>query len=100
VSTAATGAVLSRHDPRTGEVLTCALGPGLVAGQPVMVPKSGQDGACWLLLPVERVATREQELLVVDAAAPAAGPVAVVRVAGGPGPGARAVWMDLGDRNG
>lgn len=93
--TVSAGAVLSRHDPRTGEVRTCALGPGLVAGQPVMVPKSGQGGDCWLLLPVERVATREQELLVVDAADPAAGPVAVVRVPGAPGPGARAVWIAM-----
>jgi carotenoid cleavage dioxygenase-like enzyme len=60
-----------------------------------MVPKSGRAEVCWLLLPVERVASREQELLVVDAADPAAGPVAVVRVPGGPGPGARAVWIDL-----
>jgi len=97
VSTAAGGAVLSRHDPRTGEVLTCVLGPGLVAGQPVMVPKSHGDGAGWLLLPVERVATREQQLLVVDAADPAAGPVAVVRIPGGPGPGVRAIWLDLGN---
>jgi carotenoid cleavage dioxygenase-like enzyme len=97
VSTADGGAVLSRHDPRTGEVLTCALGSGLVAGQPVMVPKSDGDGDCWLVLPVERMATREQELLVVDAADPAAGPVAVVRVPGGPGPGVRAVWLDLGN---
>jgi carotenoid cleavage dioxygenase-like enzyme len=57
----------------------------------VTVAKSGGD-SCWLLLPVERVATREQELLVVDAAAPAEGPVAVVRVPGGPGTGLRALW--------
>jgi 8'-apo-carotenoid 13,14-cleaving dioxygenase len=97
VATGERGAVLSRHDQRTGEVRSCALGSGLVAGQPVMVPKSRLDEACWLLLPVERIATREQELLVVDAADPAAGPVAVVRVPGGPKPGVRAVWMNLGN---
>jgi carotenoid cleavage dioxygenase-like enzyme len=101
VTASASGAGLFRNDLGTGEVATHALGPGLAAGQPVLVPKTncgGQDGACWLLLPVERVATREQELLVLDGVDLAAGPVAVVRVPAGPRPAAHSVWVNLGDR--
>jgi carotenoid cleavage dioxygenase len=97
VAPGAGGAVLSRHDTRTGEVVAFALDAGVVAGQPVMVGKSGGGRGSWLLLPVERVATREQELLVVDTEDPAAGPVAVVRVPGGPRPGVRALWLDKGN---
>lgn len=104
VAAAGTGTVLARHDVATGDVLTHELGAGLVAGQPVMVRRAGAEGAgedgAWLLLPVERVATRELELLVVDAADPAAGPVAVVRVPGGPRPGVRALWRPAGIRPG
>lgn len=100
VSSAKGGAVLSRHDVATGDVLTHELGSGLVAGQPVIVRKADEDGGAWLLLPVERVTTRDLELLVVDAADPAAGPVAVVRVPGGPRPGVRALWRPAGVQGG
>jgi carotenoid cleavage dioxygenase-like enzyme len=93
VTTSPAGPELSRHDPSTGEVRSHAVGAGRVAGQPVLVPTPDGDV---VLLPVEVVATREQELLVLDAADPTAGPVAVVRIPGGPRPGEQALWVNLG----
>lgn len=96
VSDTAGGAEVVRHDPATGGEDRWALGPGLVAGQPVLLPTG--RAARWLMLPVERVATRTQDLLVFDRAGVAAGPVASVSVPAGPRPSARAMWLDLGGR--
>ncbi len=74
------GGRLVRIDGKSGDAAAIDLGPGRVAGEWVMVPRSAgaaeDDG--WLISLVHDTATDRSELVVLPAAEPSAGPVARV----------------------
>lgn len=76
------GGQLVRIDGRTGDARPIDLGPGRLGGEWVMVPRrpgSAQDDG-WLLSLVLDTETDRTDLVVLDAGAPDAGPVATVQL--------------------
>ena len=73
---------LVRYDTRTGDSEAFDFGPGRTSGEVVFVPRSADaaedDG--WYLSLVHDLATDRSELVVLDAATPADGPVARVHL--------------------
>jgi carotenoid cleavage dioxygenase len=76
------GTGMVRYDARTGASEAISFGPGRAAGELVFVPRSADaaedDG--WYLTYVYDAASERSELVVLDASAPAEGPVATVHL--------------------
>lgn len=73
---------LARFDFETGQRSLYTLPQGDVVSEPVFVPRTedAREGDGWLLAVAYREGERRSDLLVFDARAPAAGPVAVARL--------------------
>ncbi|WP_329520358.1 carotenoid oxygenase family protein [Spirillospora sp. NBC_01491] len=82
------------HDLATGLSGEHALRPGLRVGRPVFAPDPhcAQEGAGWLVVPVQDAARRCGELRVFDALAVGGPPRAVVRLPVAPPAGWRTAW--------
>jgi carotenoid cleavage dioxygenase len=68
------------RDDATGTTERFGVGPGDIISEPVFVPRSPAEGDGWLLAVIYRAATRRSDLAVLDAAALAAGPVALAHL--------------------
>lgn len=75
-------ATLACHDVVTGSRQRYSLPPGDVLSEPVFAPRTADaaDGDGWIMATAWRAAEERSELLVFDAMAIEAGPVAVVRL--------------------
>jgi carotenoid cleavage dioxygenase-like enzyme len=73
---------LAAIDHASGTVTSFFVGPDATVQEPEFVPRSAEaaEGDGWLLAVVNRVVERRAELVVLDTADLAAGPVATVRV--------------------